>query len=65
MEEAKDKQIKRLEEELGYVKKHCEVELSLLRDENEILKKEIAEMLPLSSAIGVGGGTMLSTGGRF
>jgi hypothetical protein len=36
-----DPQIKVLEEEIAYLKKHFEIELGLMKDENEILKKEL------------------------
>jgi len=32
-----------LEEEIAYLKKHFEIELGLMKDENEILKKELLE----------------------
>lgn len=39
LERSKEK----LEEELNYMKKHTEVELGLMKDENEILKRELRE----------------------
>ena len=33
--------IKRVEEEMTYLKRHYEMELGLLKDENEILKREL------------------------
>jgi hypothetical protein len=41
-----------MEEELGYLKKHFEVEMGLLKDENDILKKEIQEIIPLKMVNG-------------
>jgi hypothetical protein len=35
-----------LEEEISYLKKHFEVEMGLLNDENMILKKELSEIMP-------------------
>jgi hypothetical protein len=32
-----------LEEEIAYLKKHFEIELGLMKDENDILKKELLE----------------------
>ena len=40
---ANDPQIKVLEEEIAYLKKHFEIELGLMKDENDILKKELLE----------------------
>lgn len=37
IEGERDKQIKSLDEEISYLKKHYEVELGILKDENEIL----------------------------
>ena len=33
-----------MEEEINYLKKHYEVEIGLVKDENEILQKELAEV---------------------
>jgi hypothetical protein len=44
MDSAKDKQIKHLEEEVGFLKKHFDVELCLVKDENDILKKDINDI---------------------
>jgi len=41
----KDKKLSLLEEEINYIKKHGEIELGMLRDENEILKKELNDIL--------------------
>ena len=46
LEGGKDKQIKHLEEEIGYLKKHYEMELGLIKDENDILKRELQEIVP-------------------
>ena len=34
-----------LEEEIQYIKRHSEVEMGMLRDENMILKREIDEII--------------------
>ncbi len=39
----KDKKVKALEEEVAYLKKHFEIELGVMQDENEILKRELQE----------------------
>jgi hypothetical protein len=41
---AHDPQIKVLEEEIAYLKKHFEIELGLMKDENDILRKELLEV---------------------
>jgi predicted nucleic acid-binding Zn-ribbon protein len=41
----KGKQVKKLEDEIGYLKKHFEIEMGILKDENDILKKELAEVM--------------------
>jgi hypothetical protein len=38
---SKDKQVKLLEDEVNYLKKHFEIEIGLIKDENEILKREL------------------------
>ncbi|CDW75884.1 UNKNOWN [Stylonychia lemnae] len=40
----KEKQIQTLEEEVNYLKRHFDVEMGLLRDENEILKRELRDV---------------------
>ena len=37
-------QIKVLEEEIAYIKKHFEMEVGLMKDENDILKKELMDV---------------------
>jgi hypothetical protein len=34
-----------MEEEINYLKKHFDMEMALLTDENEILKKELKEKM--------------------
>jgi hypothetical protein len=43
--------LKQLEEEMTYLKRHYEMEMGLLKDENEILKRELTSLslLPLGS----------------
>jgi hypothetical protein len=36
-EHSKEKQVKVLEDEINYLKKHYEVEVGLIKDENDIL----------------------------
>lgn len=43
----KDSQIKTMEEEINYLRKHFEVEMGLLADENAILKRELKEMMAI------------------
>ncbi len=38
-------QLKALEDEINYLKKHFDIEVGLLKDENEILQKELSEIL--------------------
>ena len=38
------KKVKQSEDEMSYLKKHFEIELGLLKDENEILKRELQEL---------------------
>lgn len=38
-----ERQKEQMDEELNYLRKHSEVELGLLKDENEILKRELRE----------------------
>lgn len=45
MEGNKGKQVKKLEDEIGYLKKHFEIEMGIIKDENDILKKEMQDML--------------------
>ena len=45
MDSNKNKHVKKLEDEIGYLKKHFEVEMGIIRDENDILKKEMQEMM--------------------
>jgi len=40
----KDRQMRMLEDELSYVRRHSDMEVSLLKDENEILKKEMESL---------------------
>lgn len=39
----KDRHIQGLEEEVNYLKKHLDVELGVIKDENEILKRELRD----------------------
>ncbi len=41
----KDRKLNLLEDEINYVKKHSEIEVGLIKDENEILKKELNDLL--------------------
>lgn len=41
VENQKEKQVKVLEDEINYLKKHFEVEVGLIKDENEILQREL------------------------
>ena len=43
--ETKGKKIEGLEEEINYLKKHYDIEISLLKDENEILQRELNEAM--------------------
>ena len=36
-----------MEEEINYLRKHFEVEMGLLADENAILKRELKEMMAI------------------
>ena len=36
--------VKQLEEEITYLKKNSEIEVALLKDENDIMKKELMEL---------------------
>ena len=42
-EVSRDKRVKALEEELAYLKKHFEIEMGVMQDENDILKRELQE----------------------
>ena len=44
-EAEKIKHIKQMEDEINYLKKHFEVEMGLLKDENEILQRELTHVL--------------------
>lgn len=41
LEAQKEKHVKTLEEEIAYLNKHYEVEMGMLKDEIEILKKQL------------------------
>ncbi len=45
------KRIQELEDELIYIKRHSEMENGLLRDENEILKKEVEQYVSVQQMV--------------
>ena len=44
-EKEREKKMKQMDEEINYLKKHYEVEMGILKDENEILQKEIKDII--------------------
>jgi polyhydroxyalkanoate synthesis regulator phasin len=45
LNESKEQKIKILEDEMNYIKKHFDIELGLMKDENDILQRELSEIM--------------------